>query len=454
MTKTQKRFVVFAVLSAFVLLPGVAKAQNLIAHWPMDDANDAISSTPGTLEGGASIVDGALVLDGVDDRLATNVAAPTPNGVDGWTVAAWIQTSTTGIYWANKPPGDSVDGDQLIFRLDSDTVLEGDMEGVAYITSSDAPAPITDGEWHHVVLSTPSSSAISASWYLDGAVLNSDAGNVAEETLPDGSVVFIGWGTDTSSVNDYFTGSIDDVRIYDDALDAAAVQALFDAGRDAGGGGGGGGACDAVICDFEDQTDCGDWYGGDIVTDTWDASSSYAWASNQEDGYGINPDVIIGASASVGFWVKYSGGLQPTGGYFYNEVSGGDHGGDFTITPPASVDTWEFITVSTDPDDWDGIWHEGTMNWGAPGDVAFVISFSGTGGTVTIDDICGVGSRALPPGDADGDGFLDSVEVALGYDPNDAGDAPPATPVAGLLGLGLLSLGVLAGGAALVRRKK
>ncbi len=60
----------------------------------------------------------------------------------------------------------------------------------------------------------------------------------------------------------------------------------------------------------------------------------------------------------------------------------------------------------------------------------------------------------VPAVDTDGDGFLDSVEVALGFDPNDAGDAPPATPVAGLLGLGLLSLGVLAGGAALVRRKK
>ncbi len=64
------------------------------------------------------------------------------------------------------------------------------------------------------------------------------------------------------------------------------------------------------------------------------------------------------------------------------------------------------------------------------------------------------GGGAPPEKDTDGDGFLDSVEVALGFDPNDAGDAPPATPVAGLLGLGLLSLGVLAGGAALVRRKK
>ncbi len=67
----------------------------------------------------------------------------------------------------------------------------------------------------------------------------------------------------------------------------------------------------------------------------------------------------------------------------------------------------------------------------------------------------GAGPPPVPPAvDTDGDGFLDPVEVALGFDPNDAGDAPPATPVAGLLGLGLLSLGILAGGAALVRRKK
>ena len=56
--------------------------------------------------------------------------------------------------------------------------------------------------------------------------------------------------------------------------------------------------------------------------------------------------------------------------------------------------------------------------------------------------------------DSDGDGISDDIEVALGTDPNDADSAPPATPVAGILGLSLLSLGVLAGGAALVRRKK
>ena len=59
-----------------------------------------------------------------------------------------------------------------------------------------------------------------------------------------------------------------------------------------------------------------------------------------------------------------------------------------------------------------------------------------------------------PPGDADGDGFADALEVALGFEPFDADSTPPATPVAGSVGLGVLALGVLAGGAALVRRKK
>jgi len=341
MTKIQKHFVVLAVLSAFVLLPGVAKAQNLIAYWPMDDADDAVSGTAGTLEGGASLVDGALSLDGVDGRLATNVAAPTGNGTDGWTVAAWIQTSTTGIYYSNKPPVDSVPSDQIILRVDSDTVLEGDVEGIAYITSDASSTPITDGQFHHVVLSMPADGAGSSTWYLDGAALGTSA-NVAGTALPAESVVFIGWGTDTSGVNDYFTGLIDDVRIYDDALDAAAVQALFDAGL----------------------------------------------------------------------------GPPP---------------------PPPTPD-----------DDGDGLPQAVDMD-GEP---------LGTGveeGTGTCDTVacCDADVNCIgSPADYDDDGVNDGIEVALGFDPLSGASTPPISPVMGLTGLALLSLGLLAGGAALVRRKK
>jgi len=56
--------------------------------------------------------------------------------------------------------------------------------------------------------------------------------------------------------------------------------------------------------------------------------------------------------------------------------------------------------------------------------------------------------------DTDGDGVNDGIEVALGFDPLSGVSTPPISPVMGLAGLALLSLGVLAGGAALVRRKK
>jgi len=56
--------------------------------------------------------------------------------------------------------------------------------------------------------------------------------------------------------------------------------------------------------------------------------------------------------------------------------------------------------------------------------------------------------------DSDGDGINDGIEVALGADPANPEDTPPISPVMGFVGLGVLSLSVLAGGAALVRRRK
>ena len=513
MTRTQKRFVVLAVLSAFVLLPGVAKAQNLIAHWPMDDANDAISSTAGTLVGGASLVDGALVLDGVDDRLETNVAAARPNGTDGFTVSAWIKTTTTGIYWANKPPGDSVDDNQLILRLDSDGVFQGDMEGVGYVTSGAGGGTFTDDQWHHVVLSMPAAGAGNSQWYLDTGTPGLSA-SVSDESLPDGSLVFIGWGTDTDDgINDYFTGSIDDVRIYDGPLDAAAVQALFDAGR--GPAGGAAGPVEILGTWTEGLTHAAEagadmliftvaieggpdsdvssvTYGGQAMTEIIDAivnpggsdTEAYvtAWYLN---GTGITAassgDFVVTWAATEPSFELYTSVFlsgvdqtNPIGGSTSDTAEDPD---GTTTGAPLSTNDGDLVigdVAGGAPQgfDWLNAFTEqiGTTGGSAGGSVA---SKAATGADETVEASSpgnfrmamigfvvqagggGAGPPPVPPAvDTDGDGFLDPVEVALGFDPNDAGDAPPATPVAGILGLGLLSLGVLAGGAALVRRKK
>jgi len=75
------------------------------------------------------------------------------------------------------------------------------------------------------------------------------------------------------------------------------------------------------------------------------------------------------------------------------------------------------------------------------------------GDGVSNGDEAALGTDPNNP-DSDGDGVNDGIEFALGTDPLAGGSTPPVSPVMGFVGLGVLSLSVLAGGAALVRRKK
>ena len=87
---------------------------------------------------------------------------------------------------------------------------------------------INDGQWHHVAVTweddgTPDCD--DAVLYYDGTPYTSvDDTFVAVNTVAGTEGVTIGkWGTN------YFNGSIDDVRIYDRALDLSQIQSLYNA---------------------------------------------------------------------------------------------------------------------------------------------------------------------------------------------------------------------------------
>jgi prepilin-type N-terminal cleavage/methylation domain-containing protein len=81
---------------------------------------------------------------------------------------------------------------------------------------------IATGEWHHIAMSINSGTV---TFYLDGAVDNSIAGvnlNVAS-----GVNLFIGKGTPTG---EYFSGLIDDARVYSEAITLTQIQKIYTEG--------------------------------------------------------------------------------------------------------------------------------------------------------------------------------------------------------------------------------
>ena len=199
----------------------------LAAHWKLDEsegttAYDSISTNYATLFGDPiwqpndGVIDGALALDGTDDYISIPfILHPR---FDSFSLFAWIKVD------ANKV--------QNIFsQKNIDNLLYTNLSG-KLVTSSWASdvrkfimsqETITLGQWHHVGLVFDGRLK---SIYLDGVevaqatVLDAPAGYFYGDT---GLHIGASWSVQT----DFFSGLIDDVRLYNAALNVEDIEALI-----------------------------------------------------------------------------------------------------------------------------------------------------------------------------------------------------------------------------------
>jgi sugar lactone lactonase YvrE len=188
----------------------------LVAHWALDEiegmfAADSAGDNDAFVVGGASWqpgsgqVDGALQLNGVDGCAVTG---PVLNPAEGpFSILAWINGGV---------PGQVVVSQQGAANWLCADTLEGNlMTNLKSTTRSTLPLHsqtiITDGNWHHIGLVWDGANRI---LYVDDVV-------VAEDTQAnlEGSEngLYIGCGKAMKSET-YFSGLIDDVRIYNRAV--------------------------------------------------------------------------------------------------------------------------------------------------------------------------------------------------------------------------------------------
>ncbi|WP_109505943.1 PKD domain-containing protein [Nocardioides speluncae] len=161
------------------------------------------------------------------------------------TLEAWIRTTTTTggkiLGYGSSRTGASASFDRHLYMRNNGTISFGVFQMGGWVVSS--PTPYNNGAWHHVVATVDRESGISL--YVDGQrvahnpkVLNpklySGFWRVGGDNLT-------GWGGRPSL--DYFTGAIDEVAIYRDALPASVIQDHNTLGR-------GGTINQAPIADF------------------------------------------------------------------------------------------------------------------------------------------------------------------------------------------------------------
>jgi len=203
-----------------------------IANAGTSGANGTVGGTAG---GTATIVTGAgpgglttnyLSLAPSGDNLE-GVAAPhigtggtisslNVGGDQNYTFAAWVR-------YNNQTD------DNMVFGSNAGNVLHLGSRGASHwsghwgddINSGAAPATEV-GVWHHVAW-TNTAGSNEQSIYVDGAlVVTGGGGNAGAYTANGGEALLVG----TSRNQGSFNGDLDDVRVYDEVLSAAQIEAL------------------------------------------------------------------------------------------------------------------------------------------------------------------------------------------------------------------------------------
>jgi len=194
------------------------------------NANDSSGKgRNGTLQGGplsaAGKIGQAISLDGVDDYLNVDgykgILADAVGVQQAFTVSAWIKTAVNGdiIAW-----GANVAGQRMNLRVD--TVLRME-HGNGNIRGTNGPS-LLDGQWHYVAGTVPQGGTMmDVRLYVDGADVTPASTTTAAFDLTAGVDVAIGMGGPAG--DRFFTGLIDEVRIYDCVLTQEEVASL--AGR-------------------------------------------------------------------------------------------------------------------------------------------------------------------------------------------------------------------------------
>ena len=213
------------------VIGGGAEAADLpaaVAHWRFDgDADDAAGSSDGVAMNGASFAadarsgSHALVLDGVDDHvdLASHVSN-LPLGDAARTVAGWFKADAGGQGQTFLAYGPNAAGQRFSIAADRTQVLvavSGHARGVNGLDLSD--------DWHHVAVTYAGGNSDGISIHLDGAPQAASTLVGAPQPV-DTRAGPAAIGRSVSGAGHY-AGSIDDVRIYDAALGAEQVLALF-----------------------------------------------------------------------------------------------------------------------------------------------------------------------------------------------------------------------------------
>jgi len=207
----------------------------LIGYWKLDEeegdiAYNSISDNYGIISGDptwqpdSGQIAGALEFDGINDYVETDFVLSPADGA--FSVFAWIKGGAPGQVIISQTDGEGA----------GETWLGMDALGGKLMTGLRPPATrsptppmvsdfvITDGQWHHIGIVVVEYQSMRFRYlYLDGVRIFTDTQSVVLPYANGGMYIGADKNLDAAS---FFSGLIDDVRIYDVALSADEIAFL------------------------------------------------------------------------------------------------------------------------------------------------------------------------------------------------------------------------------------
>lgn len=203
----------------------------MVSWWRAEDnAVDIVGGNNGTLQNGATYSTGkvgqAFSFDGVNDYIA--LPAGFADFTSGFTVALWANPTASGSWARFIDLGNGQANDNILFdrrTTSNDLAFEvydgaGNSTGMAYTVDA-----ITNNEWHHYAATLDASGKVKM--YKDGLplVMAADTTGVPNNVTRVNNYI----GKSNWSYDAFYAGSMDEVQIFNRALSANEIAAIYNA---------------------------------------------------------------------------------------------------------------------------------------------------------------------------------------------------------------------------------
>ena len=216
----------------------------MVAHWKMDDgsgtvvSDDTSNGFDGTLTGGVwlgsgGVIDGALEFNGSVSNDTVSIPGGLFNTVsDEITISMWVygdsaeQPRSDAVFVAKDLNGARLFGIHLPWSDGNVYWDAGNSTGYDRIRKLATPADY-EGQWNHWVFTKDAVSG-TMGIYLNGVLWHSSASGSTKSMTT--TVASARLGSDVGAL--YYDGSLDDVRIYNTALNSTEIAALYSSVND------------------------------------------------------------------------------------------------------------------------------------------------------------------------------------------------------------------------------